>query len=240
MTHNNAAAALGPRPWPDGETVVVDAILFDLDGTLIDSTEATEKCWREWARRLELGEYGEHPHGVPARDVVAQHVEPARREEALRLIVELEVAETDGIHIKDGVRELLDGLPAERWAIVTSCTAALAATRMHAVGIVPPTVMVTADDVEDGKPDPEGYVAAARRLGVEPSRCLVVEDAPAGVTAGNASGAWSLAVEGTYPRGDLAAGAVVGSLGTVAVEQRPDGTLSVRSRSEPAAGESGA
>ncbi|WP_417235453.1 HAD-IA family hydrolase [Arthrobacter sp.] len=190
----------------------VDALLFDLDGTLIDSTLATEICWEQWSHHLGLGEHGDHPHGVPARDVVAARVEPSRRAEALELIERLEVEQTEGITIKDGVAELLASLPPERWAIVTSCTAELAAVRLGLVGIEAPAVLVTADSVSRGKPDPEGYLAAASALGVEAARTLVFEDAPAGIEAGNAAGAWTLGIAGTYDAGALAASRIVTTL----------------------------
>lgn len=198
------AAAAGPLD--------ADALLFDLDGTLIDSTRATEVCWQQWSLQLGLGDHGEHPHGVPARDVVAARVEPARREEALALIERLEVAQTEGIVVKDGVAALLAGLPPERWAIVTSCTAELAAVRMELTGIPTPAVLVTADSVSRGKPDPQGYLAAAARLGVDPARTIVFEDAPAGVAAGNAAGARTVGITGTYDAGALAASRIVTTL----------------------------
>lgn len=202
----------------------VDALLFDLDGTLIDSTRATEICWQEWSHRLGLGDHGEHPHGVPARDVVAARVEPARRAEALALIERLEVEQTEGIAIKDGVAELLASLPVGAWAIVTSCTAELAAVRLALVGIEAPAVLVTADSVDRGKPDPEGYVAAATALGVDPARTLVFEDAPAGVEAGNAAGAWTLGIAGTYDAGALAASRIVTTLAGTTVATGQGGT----------------
>lgn len=200
-----------------------DALLFDLDGTLIDSTRATEICWQQWSQRLGLGDHGPHPHGVPARDVVADRVEPARRAESLELIERLEVAQTEGITIKDGVAELLAGLPADSWAIVTSCTAELAAVRLALVGIEAPAVLVTADSVTRGKPDPEGYLAAAAALGVDPRRTVVFEDAPAGVQAGNAAGAWTLGIAGTYDADALAASRIVTTLAGTTVTAGADG-----------------
>jgi len=210
------AAAAGPLD--------ADALLFDLDGTLIDSTRATEICWQEWSRQLGLGDHGEHPHGVPARDVVAARVEPERRAEALALIERLEVAQTEGIVVKDGVAALLASLPPERWAIVTSCTAELAAVRMQLTGIPAPAVLVTADSVSRGKPDPQGYLAAAAGLGVDPARTIVFEDAPAGVAAGNAAGARTVGITGTYDAGALAAPRIVATLAGTRVTAAPDGT----------------
>ncbi|WP_427015955.1 HAD family hydrolase [Pseudarthrobacter sp. P1] len=157
-----------------------DAILFDLDGTLIDSTGPTERV-----------------------------------EAALPRAAVLELAETDGIVIKAGVRELLGLLPAGSWAIVTSCTRELAAVRMAAAGLSAPGVVVTVDDVAVGKPDPEGFRQAAVRLGVDPAKCLVVEDAPAGLEAAHRAGCATLAVAGTLPAAQLVADTVVGSLADV-------------------------
>lgn len=206
-----------------GDHLDVEALLFDLDGTLIDSTRATESCWQEWSHRMGLGEHGQHPHGVPARDVVAQRIEPARRAEALALIEALEVEQKEGITIKDGVAELLAALPSPRWAIVTSCTAELAAVRLAVAGIQAPEVLVSADSVARGKPDPEGYLSAAAALGVAPQRALVFEDAPAGVEAGRAAGAWTLGITGTYDAGSLAASKIVGTLEGITVAAGADG-----------------
>ncbi|MDN5756402.1 MAG: HAD-IA family hydrolase [Micrococcaceae bacterium] len=200
-----------------GDDLDVEALLFDLDGTLIDSTRATESCWQEWSHRMGLGDHGQHPHGVPARDVVAQRIEPARRSEALALIEALEVEQKEGITIKDGVAELLAALPSSRWAIVTSCTAELAALRLAVAGIEAPTVLISADSVAHGKPDPEGYLAAAASLGVDPQRTVVFEDAPAGVEAGRAAGAWTLGITGTYDAGSLAASKIVETLEGITV-----------------------
>lgn len=218
----DTSTSLAPRTT-DARHFDADALLFDLDGTLIDSTRATEICWQQWSQQLGLGDHGQHPHGVPARDVVADRVEPARRAEALELIERLEVAQTEGITIKDGVAELLAGLPADGWAIVTSCTAELAAARLALVGIEAPAVLVTADSVTRGKPDPEGYLAAAAALGVDPRRTVVFEDAPAGVQAGNAAGAWTLGIAGTYDADALAASRVVTTLAGTTVTAGAEG-----------------
>ncbi|MDN5756365.1 MAG: HAD-IA family hydrolase [Arthrobacter sp.] len=212
------------RHHSNGDHLDVEALLFDLDGTLIDSTRATEKCWQEWSHRMGLGEHGPHPHGVPARDVVAQRIEPGRRAEALALIEALEVEQKEGIAIKDGVAELLAALPATRWAIVTSCTAELAAVRLSVAGIEAPAILVSADSVAQGKPDPEGYLAAATALGVDPQRTLVFEDAPAGIEAGRAAGAWTLGITGTYDADSLDASKIVGTLEGLTVAVGGDGT----------------
>lgn len=205
----------------------VDAILFDLDGTLIDSTIATERAWTSWGSLMGLPDYRHTLHGLTARSLVDRHIEEPRHAEALELITRLEVEDTDGIHVKDGVRPLLASIPADRWTIVTSCTRELAAARMAAASLAHPDHMVTADQVSTGKPSPEGFLLAARRLGVDIRRCLVVEDAPAGLSAGRAAGAHTLAVTGTYGHDALDADAIVESLGLLAVSRTAEGSLRV-------------
>jgi mannitol-1-/sugar-/sorbitol-6-phosphatase len=122
-----------------------------------------------------------------------------------------------------GAVEALAALPAGRAAVVTSCTRLLAHARIEAAGLVAPGVVVTASDVTHGKPDPEPFVLGARRLGADPARCLVVEDAPAGLQAGRAAGAATLAVVTTHPAGDLDADVVVPSLADVRFRTGPDG-----------------
>lgn len=204
---------------------IFDAILFDLDGTLIDSTIATERAWMKWGRLMGLDDYRHTRHGVTARSLVEELIDPARHGEAFELIARLEVEDVAGIHLKAGVPELLAALPAESWGIVTSCTDELAAARMGAAGLTPPPRMVTASMITRGKPAPDGFLAGARALGVDITRCLVVEDTPAGLTAGSSAGARTLAVAGTYPAAQLRADAVLDSLARLTVTTLADGTL---------------
>jgi mannitol-1-/sugar-/sorbitol-6-phosphatase len=205
---------------------VFDAVLFDMDGTLVDSTRSVQRSWLEWA-----GEYGVPLerltgwHGVPAKQIVATVVDdPARHVEALARIEALEIEDAaGGILVLPGAVEALAALPAGRAAVVTSCTRLLAHARIEAAGLVAPGVVVTASDVTHGKPDPEPFVLGARRLGADPARCLVVEDAPAGLQAGRAAGAATLAVVTTHPAGDLDADVVVPSLADVRFLTGPDG-----------------
>jgi sugar-phosphatase len=205
----------------------VRAVLFDMDGTLIDSTPAVDRSWAAWEQRwdVRLGMRAS-ALGRPARDIVAEHVPAADAQAAFLDIERLEVADTDGIVVLPGVRELLAALPADRWAVATSCSAPLAAARLGAVGITPP-VLVTASDTALGKPNPDPYLAAAERLGVRPEECLVVEDAVAGVQAGRAAGCATLGVLGSVDAEALGADVVVADLAGVRIEQQPDGLLRV-------------
>ena len=196
------------------------AVLFDLDGTLVDSTAAVDRSWRTWA--VEHGVTGEElvaaaGHGRPAPEIVADLVGPERALAASVRITELEVGDVGGVVQLPGVADLLAGLPRERWAVVTSCSAPLADARRHAAGLPEPSVLVTFDDVERGKPAPDCFLLGARRLGVDPADCLVVEDAPAGLAAARAAGCATLAVRTTHPEGPLAADLVVRGLSEVLV-----------------------
>jgi sugar-phosphatase len=214
--------------------ISVDALLFDMDGTLVDSTPAVERCWRTW-----IGEYGVPAerfasirlHGRPAADIIADLLPPERlagdgAEQALRRIEELEVADTEGTTALPGARALLAVLPVDRWAVVTSATARLAKVRL-AAGAIEPPVLVSADDITRGKPDPEPFLLGAALLGVEPARCLVLEDAPAGVAAARAAGMRCVAVSTTHPREVLDADVVVDSLESLRVLPGREGGLLV-------------
>jgi sugar-phosphatase len=200
----------------------VRAVLFDMDGTLVDSTPAVDRAWATWEERwgVRLGVRAS-ALGRPARDIVAERVAPEVAEAAFLDIERLEVADTDGVVVLPGVRELLAALPADRWAVATSCSAPLAAARLAATGIEPP-VLVTASDTGLGKPNPDPYLAAAARLGVDPRECLVVEDAVAGVQAGRAAGCATLGVLGSVPADELGADVVVADLRGVRVERDGD------------------
>jgi mannitol-1-/sugar-/sorbitol-6-phosphatase len=189
----------------------VAAVLFDLDGVLVESREATERVWLDWAARngIEEGALRSAMHGVRSLEVV-RALRPGLDAVAESDAIERAQAEdVRGLRAIPGAAEALAALREDRVAVVTSATRALAAARLSAVGIEPPAVMVNAEDVSRGKPDPEGYLTAARRIGVEPGDALVVEDSPPGVEAGRAAGAATVAVASTHGVSELAAADVV-------------------------------
>jgi len=190
---------------------VVRAVLFDLDGVLVESREATERVWMAWARKNGVGEeeLRSAMHGVRSVEVV-RTVRPELDAEAEAAgIEEAQAVDTEGLRAIPGATAALSALREDRVAVVTSATRRLAAARLAAAGIAPPAVMVTAEEVTRGKPDPEGYLAAADRLGVDPAEALVVEDAPPGVEAGRAAGAAVVGVKSTHAAPELGAADVV-------------------------------
>jgi sugar-phosphatase len=188
---------------PGGSPITIDceALLFDMDGTLVDSTVIVERHWAAWAARhgIDLAEVLRVSHGRPTIEtlrLVAPHL--ATVAEAAQLDAE-EESDSDGLRAVAGARELLASLPADRWAVVTSAGRALATRRLQAAALPVPHVLVTPDDVPVGKPNPMGYVEAARRLRASLSRSLVIEDAPVGIEAGRAAGAIVIGVTTTFP-----------------------------------------
>lgn len=203
---------------------VFDAVLFDMDGTLVDSTPAVMRAWATWAAEFDLSmaDLANH-HGVPAAGVVRAIMPVERHEAAIARINELEITDVHDIVVLPGAAEALASLAQAKNAIATSCTRPLANARIRAAGLVPPSVIVTVDDVERGKPHPDPFLEAARRLGVDPTRCLVVEDAPKGLQAATAAGCFTLAVVTTTPRDELIADAVVDTLADVSFSVTPAG-----------------
>ena len=176
-----------------------DAVLFDNDGTLIDSSGAVVRSWTSWAQAHGIPmESFVGFHGVPSRGIVARVAPHLDLDAAVADIDERELEDVEGIVALPGAVEAL-GAVGERAAVVTSAGAELARRRLAAAGIPAPAVVVTADDIPHGrgKPDPLPYLLGAERLGVDPSRCLVVEDAPAGLRSGRAAGAATVAVLST-------------------------------------------
>lgn len=187
-----------------------DAVLFDLDGTLVDSTASVTRSWQRLAQEYGVSAQAlQSNHGRPAVDLIARIIDEPRRSEALRRITELEVDDAVGLRPIDGADTFFAALPETARAIVTSGSVPIATARLRAAGIPTPTVFVTADDVRRAKPDPEPFLQAAARLGVHPSRCLVVEDAAAGVTAARAAGCAVLGITGTLAATDLHADMLV-------------------------------
>ncbi|MFD3314803.1 HAD family hydrolase [Streptomyces sp. NPDC058694] len=198
--------------------IQADALLFDNDGTLVSSLESVYRCWTRWAE-----EYGITPeefarvelHGRPAAEIAADLLPADRVAEAVVRIEQLEVEDVEGgVQLLPGTRALLDSVPADRWAVVTSATRRLAEARLAEAGIRPKT-LIAADDITRGKPDPEPFLLAARRLGVDPARCVVFEDAPAGLQAGRSAGMTTVALTTTHQAAELVADIVVGDLSAV-------------------------
>jgi mannitol-1-/sugar-/sorbitol-6-phosphatase len=183
------------------------AVLSDLDGVLVDSGAAVERVWREWAvsRELDADEVVRAMHGVPARQVIAR-VAPWLNPGIEGERVDRLHAATGGSPLPGAAAVLASVSPL---AVVTSCSAPLAAARFDAAGLTPPDVLITSDRTERGKPHPDPYLAAASALGVSPRDCLVIEDAPAGIEAGLAAGAVVWAVSTTHSPGELSAASLV-------------------------------
>ena len=195
---------------------VFAAVLFDLDSTLVDSSAAVARSWRRWAAEYDLtvADLGEHT-GLPSRATVARLLAPEDVDVGAARIEQLEVADTDGVVALPGAAEAMAAVPPDRQAVVTSCTAALAAARLAAARLVPPHVLVTVDRLRRGKPAPDGYLLAAAELGRAAADCLVVEDSASGISAAREAGCAVLAVATTTRADRLAADLVVGTLADV-------------------------
>jgi len=187
------------------------AILFDLDGVLVDSTRSVERQWRIWARELGLDEEKAVTvaHGVRAIETIREVAPHLDAEAEVRKLEGREAADYDGVTVMPGAADLIRAIPDGRWCVVTSGTRRLAVSRLRLAGIRPPMVMITADDVSNGKPHPEPYLKGANLLGVNPVECLVIEDAPAGIKAAHAGGMKVIALTSTYPASALSEADVV-------------------------------
>jgi sugar-phosphatase len=178
------------------------AVIFDLDGVLVDSTAVVERSWRRWAaeHRLDFEEIMQIAHGRRAAEtmhIVAPHLDADV--ETARMAAE-EAHDTDGMIKIEGAAQFVRSLPEDRWAVATSATREIAMTRLTFAGLSIPAVLITADDIERGKPDPWIYALAAERLGVPPENCVVIEDAPVGIQGARAAGMPVIAVATTHPR----------------------------------------
>ena len=209
------------------------AVLFDLDGVLVNSTHSVERQWRLWASEIGVSpeQVLEIAHGRRTLEVV-RLLRPDLDAEAEVIRLEAREAEdTDGVVVMPGAAELLASIPAERWGIVTSGTRHLATSRLRFAQLPIPRVLVCGDEVTNGKPHPKPYLTGAQMLGMGPRECLVIEDAPAGIAAGHAGGMRVIALASTYAREELLdADAVVSKLSQIAVS--PDSHLRLAVRVE--------
>jgi sugar-phosphatase len=177
------------------------AFLFDMDGTVLNSIAAAERVWTKWAERhgLDVANFLPTIHGKRAIETIAGLMLPGVDAVAeADALLKAEADDLEGIVPIPGAVAFLESLPPERWAIVTSAPRELALLRIKAAGIPVPAMMVTAEDVTHGKPAPDCFLLAAKRLGVEARDCLVFEDAPAGIAAGEASGASVMVISATH------------------------------------------
>jgi mannitol-1-/sugar-/sorbitol-6-phosphatase len=185
------------------------AILADLDGTLVDSVASSERAWGALARRRGLDEEETHRFamGRPTRETIALLMPEGERAAEQERLDRDEVEDADSVVAYPGAAELLAGpIPI---AVVTSGSTELATARLRGAGLEPPEAMITADSITRGKPDPEPFLLGAEALGVDPSRCLVLEDAPPGIESGRAAGMPVVAFRTTHPEPELQAATVI-------------------------------
>lgn len=183
------------------------ALLFDLDGVLVDSTECVTRTWRRWAQAN-----GVNPetilgvaHGRRTMDTLRLVAPHLATEAEVAGLAQSEAHETAGVYEVPGARALLQALPPAAWAVITAGIWSVATLRLRHTNLPEPVVLITAEDLHRGKPDPEGYLAAAARLGVPPKDCVVVEDAPAGLDAARAAGMRAVALTTTHAAEQLTA-----------------------------------
>jgi sugar-phosphatase len=187
------------------KSIYCEAVLFDLDGVLVNSNACVERLWRMWAQQhgLDIEAILQISHGRPTVETMRLMAPHLCVEEEARTLDRRAASDLVGVVEVVGVSNLLATLPTDCWAIVTSGDHAIATNRLRHVGLPLPQVLITSEDVVHGKPDPEGYLKAAKQLGVSPEKCLVIEDALAGVKAALAARMQVIAVSTTYPASQL-------------------------------------
>jgi sugar-phosphatase len=187
--------------------ITAGAMLFDLDGVLVDSTPAVTRVWEKWAiaHGFDPEKTVREAHGRPSIETIRELLPDADHEAENRDVERQEIEDLEGVVPLPGAVELLTSLPLDRWAIVTSCTKDLAEVRIRAAGLPLPRTIVTSSDITNGKPHPEPYLKGAAALGFPPTGCIVVEDVPAGIRSGKAAGARVIAVRTTATDDELTA-----------------------------------
>ncbi len=214
-------------------TFFCSAVLFDLDGVLCDSTRQVDREWREWAARK--GVNGDAvmaiAHGVRTIEVIRRVAPHLDAESEASAIEDHEAHDQRGVTVMPGALDLVQSIPDRRWGVVTSGSRLLAQSRLRHCLLPVPEVLVTSDDVTNGKPHPEPYLKGAERIGYGAAECLVIEDAPAGVESARAGGMRVVGITSTYAADVLKhADAVVRKLGQIRITSNGAGKLGVEVR----------
>ncbi|HYL61007.1 MAG TPA: HAD family hydrolase [Candidatus Methylomirabilis sp.] len=183
------------------------ALLFDLDGVLVDSTPAVTRVWTAWSLKhgFDPDEVVRMAHGRTSLSTIVELLPNADHAAEDRDVERREIEDVDGVIPLPGAAEILRKLSADRWAVVTSATHALAEVRIHAAGLPVPKHLITASDITRSKPDPEPYLLGAKSVGYAPGECIVIEDAPSGIRSAKSAGARVIALRTTAPDAELAA-----------------------------------
>lgn len=201
-------------------TLECEAVLFDVDGVLVDSRAVVERSWALWAARHRIDPKGivQRAHGRRTIETIRDLAPHLDADVEKAWLESAELQDTAGLVALPGAEAALRAIPDSRRALVTSGGRALALMRMQAAGLQVPTVLVAAEDVQNGKPDPDCYLLAARRLGFEVNECVVVEDTPPGIAAGRAAGARVIALTTTFAATALTEASVIApTLGAVRI-----------------------
>ena len=190
------------------------AVLFDLDGVLVDSTRSVERQWRLWAQEhaIDPEQILEIAHGRRTVEVIRLLAPHLELETEVRLVERREADDKDGVEVMPGAAALIAAIPEACWAVVTSGTTHLATSRLRHAKLPIPKVLVSADQVKEGKPHPEPYLMGARLLNLPATECLVIEDAPAGIESAHAAGMKAIGLTSTFSAGELSADSVVQDL----------------------------
>lgn len=216
-------------------TLTCQAILFDLDGVLVDSTPSVARVWTRWAlaHGIDPQHAIAHAHGRRSIETVRALTPQLNAEKENLRVEQMEIEDKEGVTALPGAARLLTNLPQNRFAIVTSATRPLARARIGYADLRLPEHLIAADDVTEGKPSPEPYLKGAALLGFEPQDCIVIEDAPAGISSARAAGMRVIALPNTYPVDELAGStAIVRSLEDLEVHMR-HGSLRLQLRDSP-------
>jgi sugar-phosphatase len=208
----------------------IDAVLLDMDGTILTSIKAAERVWSKWAERhgIDVEAFLPTIHGVQSVETIRRlglaGIDPVTEAAA---ITKAEIEDVEGIVAIAGAAEFLAALPTGRWAVVTSAPQALALRRIEAAGLPPPPLLIAAEDVEHGKPAPDCFQLAAKRLGTKADRCLIIEDSVAGIVAAERAGAMVLVVTATHHRPMEIEHATILDYRDLSLERLPDGAMSI-------------